>query len=231
MNVFKSIKLWCQNRFLRKGFLLISIGPETVRNLSSIKQLNKKHPSGQTLHQAHNLRTALLSTQKTAGDIAEVGVWQGASAAVICDTKPAKAVHLFDTFSGIPHVDPKDDGCYQVGDYIGSLDSVQRRLADYPDLHFYQGLFPDTAAPVKNHRFSFVHLDVDVYESTRAALTFFYPRMNVGGIILSHDYPDAPGVKSAFDEFFQDRAEPVIPLLDSQCLIVKAAEPPEQSIP
>ena len=42
----------------------------------------------------------------------------------------------------------------------------------------------------------------------RSCLEFFYSRMSPGGIILSHDYMTAPGVKKAFDDFFEDRAEP-----------------------
>ena len=61
----------------------------------------------------------------------------------------------------------------------------------------------------------------DTYESTRSCLEFFYPRMNRGGIILSHDYINAAGVRKAFDEFFSDKSEPIIEMSGTQCLIVK----------
>ncbi|MFC1707356.1 TylF/MycF/NovP-related O-methyltransferase, partial [Planctomycetota bacterium] len=71
--------------------------------------------------------------------------------------------------------------------------------------------------------FSFVNLDVDLYQCTSDALKFFYPRVSRGGMMLSHDYlyTPAPGVKQAFDEFFADKPESVIPLWDTQCLVVK----------
>ncbi len=50
-------------------------------------------------------------------------------------------------------------------------------------------------------RFSFVHLDVDLYESTLAGLEYFYPRLIPGGVILSHDYSILAGVKKAFEDF------------------------------
>ena len=62
---------------------------------------------------------------------------------------------------------------------------------------------------------------MDCYESTKQCLEFFYSRMSPGGIILSHDYMTAPGVKKAFDDFFEDRAEPVLETAGSQCLVVK----------
>jgi hypothetical protein len=91
-------------------------------------------------------------------------------------------------------------------------------------VQYYPGLFPATAEAVAACRFSFVHLDVDLYESTRAALEFFYPRMSSGGIILSHDYVIADGVRKAFDEFFAHKAETVLELTGNQCLVVKLGQ-------
>lgn len=45
--------------------------------------------------------------------------------------------------------------------------------------------------------------------------------MTKGGVIISHDYPSAAGVKKAFDEFFKDKPEPIIQISGSQCLVVK----------
>jgi O-methyltransferase len=45
--------------------------------------------------------------------------------------------------------------------------------------------------------------------------------MSPGGILLSHDYITAPGVKKAFDNFFDGKAEPVLETAGSQCLVVK----------
>jgi O-methyltransferase len=98
---------------------------------------------------------------------------------------------------------------------------VKNYLKDYQDVYFYKGLFPSTATAVEDKRFSFVHLDVDTYESTRSCLRFFYPRMNRGGIILSHDYISAAGVRKAFDEFFNHKVEPIIEMSGTQCLVVK----------
>ncbi len=45
--------------------------------------------------------------------------------------------------------------------------------------------------------------------------------MSRGGIIISHDYITAPGVKKAFDDFFDGKIEPVLETAGSQCLVVK----------
>jgi hypothetical protein len=71
-----------------------------------------------------------------------------------------------------------------------------------------------------NSRFSFVHLDADLYKSTLYSLNFFYPRLVDGGLILSHDY-HAEGVKRAFHEFLKDRQKLVIELASSQCIVIR----------
>lgn len=178
----------------------------------------------QPLEDLYNLYRLALNTAKLTGDIAEVGVYRGGSAKLICSVKNGKALHLFDTFEGMPKVRPELDR-HKAGDFSDtSLEAVRQYLSGYPGVHFYKGFFPDSAASLaKDARFSLVHLDVDIYESTRAGLDFFYPRMTPGGLLLSHDYRSisCPGVKKAFDEFFANKPEPVIELWKTQCMIVK----------
>ena len=47
-----------------------------------------------------------------------------------------------------------------------SLEQVRALLSPYPEVHFHPGLFPGSAEAVADRRFSFVHLDLDLGEST-----------------------------------------------------------------
>jgi O-methyltransferase len=154
------------------------------------------------------------------GDFAEIGVFQGLSAEVICRAKGDNELWLFDTFEGMPQVGFQDT-LFEVGTYKGSLEAVKNRLSPWKGVHIVKGLFPQSATPVFEKQFAFVHLDVDIYESTRGALEFFYDRMIKGGIIISHDYGQAAGVKRAFDEFFAGKKEKIIELPMSQCAVIK----------
>ena len=119
-------------------------------------------------------------------------------------------------------VGEKDLFYFYVGKYAASMENVKNYLERYDHLHFHKKVFPKTTEPVKDKIFSFVHIDVDTYESTLSCLKFFYPRMNRGGFIISHDYHDGSmGVRKAIDEFFSDKAEPIIEMSGSQCLLVK----------
>lgn len=176
-------------------------------------------------YEAFVIHSIAKSQSKISGDMAEVGVYQGGSARIICEVKDNSKLHLFDTFEGLPKISDKDthfgikfwtDRQFSNTD----IELVQKYLKNYSGVSFYKGRFPDTSGPVTNSKFSFVHLDVDLYESTIECLKFFYPRLVKGGIILTHDY-HTNGVHTAFTEFFQGKTIPIIPINGSQCMIVK----------
>ncbi len=193
-------------------------GRETLRLIRRVKREKRLL---QAYHQAYNLVRAVEATSKIPGDIAEVGVYKGGSAKLICEVKAGRTLHLFDTFEGLPAVGSTDAPMFREGKYSApSVDDVKTYLREYADLAFHVGLFPETAGPIRETMFSFVHLDVDLVKSTEDCLEFFYPRMNPGGIILSQDYA-FPGVREAIHTFFAGRPEPVMELCSTQCLIVK----------
>jgi hypothetical protein len=165
------------------------------------------------------LISALQATKYIEGDIAEVGTAKGGSARLIGEYSAGKTIHVFDTFEGLP-----DPGAVDVnflkGAYAHSLESVQEFLKGLP-VEFHKGMFPESASSSRHCRFSFVHLDVDLYQSTLDCLKFFYPRMNLGGIIITHDYISSDGVNRAFEEFFADKPESPIELIGYQGMVVK----------
>ena len=62
----------------------------------------------------------------------------------------------------------------------GRYEEVREYLKKYPNTQVHKGLFPETGKPIEEKSFSFVHLDVDLYESTFNCLGFFYPKMHKG---------------------------------------------------
>ncbi len=163
------------------------------------------------------------------GEMAEVGVYQGCSAKIISSASGGRPLHLFDTFSGLPDPAAFEHDRMRSGHYAASLDGVRSFLADLPNVTFYPGLFPDTAGPAADRRFSFVHLDVDLKSSTLACLEFFYPRLVPGGVLMTHDFSYLDGVREAFAEFFADKRERPIELPTSQAMLVKMDPAPDQT--
>lgn len=164
------------------------------------------------------------------GDTAECGVYFGAGSFMICSAKPDGSHHVFDSFEGLSAPEtldiPNDGRAYkwQAHDLAVSLETVSHNLRSFPAVHYYQGWIPTRFTEVANLRFSFVHIDVDLYQPTRDSLAFFYDRTVPGGIILCDDYGSihCPGATSAFDEFLADKPEQhVIELTTGQGFIVK----------
>ena len=170
-------------------------------------------------NEAQQLYMLMRNTRKVEGDIAEVGCFMGASSKLICELKGNTPFHVFDTFEGLP--EDSEFGDYHKGTYKGAYEEVSQYLSKYPNVFLYKGLFPSTGKPVEKRKFSFVNLDTDLYSSTVKSLEFFYPKMSKGGVILTHNYHDAVGVRKAYDEFFKKRPEPLIELSGTHCLIVK----------
>ena len=158
------------------------------------------------------------------GEMAEVGVYRGGTARLIARTCPDRTVHLFDTFSGMPPVEPEIDRHRESEFADAELEDVRDFLAGLNNIRFHPGTFPDTARQLEDSRFCFVHIDVDIYRSTLACLEFFYPRLVPGGITVIDDYgwEGCPAVMKALDEFLAARPEFPIRTGPYQCVLIKA---------
>lgn len=192
--------------------------PEIVQMLWKIHQEGR---SLMTAFESYLVYSIARAQGKHSGAFAEVGVFKGASAKLICEAKGDKPLHLFDTFSGLPESSEHDRGVHRENQYACSLESVQGYLQGYSNLHFHPGIFPESTANLVEQTYSFAHFDVDLYDGTLACLEYFYPRMRPGGVMLSHDYGLLSGVEKAFEEFFADKPEEIIEQPTTQCMVVK----------
>ena len=172
--------------------------------------------------EAYSIYSGVVETSKVTGAVAEVGVYKGGSARLISSVKGDRELHLFDTFEGLPPVSPEYDRTFREGSFRGSLTEVQALLGGERNIRFHKGLFPGSAAGLEDLRFSFVHIDVDLYESTKGCLEWFYPRMTAGAMLISHDFADAEGVRRAFRQFFADKPEVLIELSGTQVAFIRA---------
>lgn len=210
--------------FSVKTALYASLKKKSMLHSRIYKPIHNKQIIWLLPSEVSQLIDAVQAVGTVEGDIAEVGVWEGSTAKVIAQIKGSKSLHLFDTFEGFPDISQHDSWTFKMGDYLirKNLSQIKSEFSAFENVYFYAGVFPhDTGHNVQNKKFSFVHLDADLYNSTLESLEFFYPRMSTGGIILGHDYLVLSAVRKAFDEFFESHPEPVVPVVGSYCLIVK----------
>jgi O-methyltransferase len=196
----------------------------SVPKLIPITHLRKRQPSPAGKANINIIIELLERTTSVPGDVAECGVFQGGSLIPISiwcrDHTPERTIYGFDSFQGFDEAINLDLG-------LGGADDGDKRLHGFAETSFERvlqkvdcfelqyivnlvpGYFRDTLAYVETLRFAFVHLDVDIYQSYRECLAFFYPRMTPGGIILFDEYDDPPwpGCNKAVDEFLADKLE------------------------
>ncbi len=156
------------------------------------------------------------------GHYAELGVYRGATSRIMFEASDKKKnIYCFDTFEGIPDTNKDKDNYWVKRDLKVDYDEVKNFLYEN-NFKLFKGLFPQTASEL-NMTFSFVHIDTDIYKSTKDGCKFFYDKMVKSGIILIDDYSmlSTIGVKKAVDEFFDDKKEAPLPLFTGQSLICK----------
>jgi O-methyltransferase len=132
-----------------------------------------------------------LCEQAPDGAIVELGVYKGGSAAQLARVARGRALHLFDTFEGIPfrgELDLFNEGAFR------DVDEAAIRQA-LPEAHFHKGVFPATL-PDELTGIAFVHLDADQYQSTYDGIRTLWPRM-LKGAILAFDDSGFASVKKA----------------------------------
>jgi hypothetical protein len=162
------------------------------------------------------------AARSMAGVFAEAGVFKGGSARLICEEKAELPLHLFDVFETLQDgpVAGGEEVRNHFGETHGTLAHSKRLLSPYSNVHFHAGLFPQTSAGLEDLRFSFVHLDLDLAGSTRAALAFFHPRLVPGGILIGDDYGDDE-LRACFEAWFNSQPDTLIELPWSQLMVVR----------
>jgi len=145
---------------------------------------------------------------RCAGSLAELGVYQGQSAAVLSyyARKFSRKMYIADTFSGFAkaqHEPSMNEGKIAAFKDV-NLDRVRSVIGDYEGNRWVVGMFPESITEeMESDTFSFVSIDCNLYQPILAGLKFFWPRLNCGGQIFIHDYDSEhwPGACRAVEEF------------------------------
>lgn len=178
-----------------------------------------------SLDRKYALDQLLKLTLHLEGDAVECGTYKGASAYLICKAHhdSGRCIHLFDSFEGLSVPDQRDGNYWVRGALTMPEEALQKTLTGFDNYLVYKGWIPERFSEVKGLKFSFLHVDVDLYQPTWDSLAFFYDRIVPGGVILMDDYgfSTCPGAKLAADEFFLNKPEQIVMLPTGQAFTVK----------
>ena len=195
------------------------------------QMVNTDNPLRRQRH--YMLNKLLLQSDFSRGDVCEAGCWRGLSGYQIAHHIMYENVsfHIFDSFEGLSEIEKVDKQLNRTGDdnsvraqFRCSLEVVQENLKKYDFIKYYEGWIPERFHEVKDQTFSFVHIDVDLYQPTYDSVTFFYPRLATNGIMVFDDYGcmQFPGAKKAIDKCLKEFDYPFfIPLPSGQAFLIK----------
>jgi len=148
------------------------------------------------------LAKSIGKTNKMNGCFAEIGVYNGGTSYILSLLRPDCTLFSCDGFNGLPNPTQEDTDGFKHKDFETSYEDVKKYLSSRPNIKLIKGFFPDLNIHQEMYekKFFFVHLDVDLYQSTINSLNFFLPRMVAGGVIVVDDYW-VNGVNKAVHEF------------------------------
>jgi O-methyltransferase len=156
------------------------------------------------------------------GDVIECGCWHGHSTLAIATLLAERGFqgrfHVFDSFEGglSAFTDKDASSSYQlsaaeqqeqVETFRSSFEAVRALTAPFGFVDLHPGWIPQSLAGFEPRPLRFVHVDVDMYEPTLAALEFFWGSVIPGGCVVIDDYNHAvfEGATRAVDEFVAAR--------------------------
>lgn len=209
---------------------------EEFNTLYSMAQLKTQMSSSDNIlrrERHYTLGQLLERASQLNGDVAECGCWRGLSAyqsATRLKQQNFKGTfYIFDSFEGLSDFKEEDISSFEKHDetrkkeFACGEDIVKSNLSEFDFIEYKKGWIPERFHEVTDKKFSFVHIDVDMYQPILDSVEFFYPRMVSGGIIVFDDYGYNyfPGAKKAVDEYVLDKNDFFLSLSSGQAFIIK----------
>ena len=133
------------------------------------------------------------------GDLVEIGVADGCTAAVILDYVDGAAdrpLWLYDAF------DLPGAATATTDKPTLEYEAIQKKFAAYPNARIVRGVLPGALAERGPAAIAFLHLDLGVAATEAAALDILLPKVEPGGIVLANCYGLTGGyaeIKAALD--------------------------------
>jgi hypothetical protein len=136
------------------------------------------------------------------GLVAEFGVWRGSTINVIAERVGERTtVHGFDSFEGLPEdwQGPFRKGLFHMQ---GQLPDVRANVELHPG--WFHVTVPQFAAEHPGTPIGFLHVDCDLYSSTKTIFDNLGDRLRPGSIIVFDEYFNYPGWRQHEYKAFQE---------------------------
>lgn len=158
--------------------------------LSSAKLASNELSTALPLQTREELLLESLKRAHCHGLVCEFGVYRGATLSLIANARQHDRVYGFDSFEGLPDV-------WRPGFPDRTFKIDPENLPHFPDnVKLYRGLFHESLPRMLQddaRMASFLHVDCDLYSSTRCVFDLMSSRLQPGTVIVFDEYFNYPG--------------------------------------
>lgn len=136
-------------------------------------------------------------------NFAECGTYAGMSMHFVADLCSQRFIGI-DSFEGV-----SDPGIYDT-DYFKTIklaipiEIAEKTVKYHKNIELYKGWIPTVFSKIDEADYSYVHIDVDLYEPTKESIEYFWPKIVRGGVLICDDYGSNKtiGARKAMIDFF-----------------------------
>ena len=189
-------------QFVRDFFVLHPLREMQRTALAdSVAYIREKMPLAVGLVNEREMFDMAFDRMPGEGILLEFGVHKGGTINYAAERNPGREVHGFDSFSGLP------SDWTGVIHAKGAFDLKGKAPSVRSNVRLHKGLFSDTLpgwiaqnrAPI-----AFVHIDCDLYDSTRDVFDVLGSHLNSGAMLLFDDYFNLPNWQAHEFRAFQE---------------------------
>lgn len=162
----------------------------------------------------------LATQQKDKGNFAECGVYAGMSMFFVADLCTSKFVGV-DSFEGVSEPGKYDSDYFKSKKLSIDISFAKTFLKNFNNIDLYKGWIPEVFNIIDDKEYSYVNIDVDLYDPTKNSIEYFWPKIIKGGVLICDDYGSdkTPGARKAMNDFFG--VDNILELPTGQALVYK----------
>jgi predicted O-methyltransferase YrrM len=126
-----------------------------------------------------------------------------------------------DSFRGVSEPNSMDSDYFKKHDLSIDKKYCEMTLARFNNIKIFDGWIPEILKDIPEKKYSFVNIDVDLYEPTKHSIEYFWERLLPGGVMILDDFGSSKtiGARKAALEILGK--EYMLELDTGQCIVYK----------
>jgi len=136
-------------------------------------------------------------------NFAECGVFAGMSMYFVAEFCDKNFIGI-DSWEGVSEPGEFDTDFFKTKKLDIPFEYAQKSLTKYSNINLHKGWIPDVFKEIEDLEYSYVNIDVDLYEPTKESIEYFWPKLISGGVLICDDYGsyNTIGARKAMIDFF-----------------------------